>query len=110
MSNIIQYKASYGNHSIDYIDSLPSTAIPLRTCKGLKLAPNYWYDSELQRIIRRNSTKAYHPFRYLRGNDISLRLTDNHFIHIKLQELINSIEECFPSPEEIEDMFLINSI
>ena len=110
MSRIHQYVNPYDKHRIDFIQTLPPTATPLRTYKGDRLRHIYWYDSETNRIIKRNEKKATYPFRYYRTSEIVLQLDNYDVVHVKLEELLNSIEECFPSPEEIEDMLLINSI
>ena len=110
MSRIHQYINPYDKQKIDFIQTLPPTATPLRTYKGDRLRHIYWYDSETNRIIKRNGKKAPYPFRYYRSSEIVLQLMNNQTIHVEVQELLNSIEECFPSPEEIEDMLLINSI
>ena len=110
MSNIIQ--KYWGGRLIDFIDSLPESVIPLKYYKGRQLKELYWYDSEANRIIKRNGKYEPYPYRYYHMNttEVSLQFMIGKSTHIQLQELIDSIEECYPSPEEVEDMIIIKNL
>ena len=108
MSNIIQ--ESWGGVLRDFIDSLPESAIPLKHYEGRRLKPMYWYDSKLKRLIRRMGKYEPHPYAYYSKNsfEISLQFMSGKNTRAQTQDLIDSIEQSFPTPEEVEDMILIN--
>ena len=92
MSNIIQIKPFPTiKHTIDFLQYLPSTAKPITTYNGYKLAPMYWYDPAMNRIIRRAGKKAPYPYRCMRSSRISLLLMNTDRIQAEIDDVINSI-------------------
>ena len=87
MSKIHQYINPYDNHKIDFIQSLPPTAIPLRTYKNEPLRHIYWFDLQTNRIIKRNGKNAPYPFRYYRASEIVLQLMNNQTIRVEVSQL-----------------------
>ena len=110
MSNIIQ--KYWGGNLIDFIASLPKSANRLTNYKGRQLQEIYWYDTETNRIIKRNGKYEPYPYRYYHINttEVSLQFIKGKSTKVQYQELLDSIEECYPSPEEVEDMIIIKNL
>ena len=71
---------------IDFIDSLPPTAEPIKTYNNSELAPIYWYDTAAERIIKLDNGR----YRYIRSNNIKLLFNDFSTVNVKTQLFINS--------------------
>ena len=77
---------SADKRKIEFIDSLPESAIPIITYKDKPLAPIYWFDSEAKRLIKKDGR-----YRYIRSNKITLLFNNFKTEDNKTKDLISHL-------------------
>ena len=77
---------SNNKRKIEFIDSLPSTAIPITTYKNKPLAPIYYFDTLSQRLIKKDGR-----YRFIRSNKITLLFKNFKTEDIKTKDFISHL-------------------
>lgn len=74
----------------EFLDQLPMTAIPFNAYNGRRIRPRdtYFFDTAVDRIIRRTASGSDHPYCYMRIPSIELKFTSGPDVNVTLKSLV----------------------
>ena len=92
---VINAMTTQGN-TIEYLTSLPLSAVPIKEYKNIKLKRLFWFDPSCNRLIRLNDFNNHitkhsddeYKYRYIRSPDIALYYYDGNKERIQTNDLI----------------------
>ena len=104
-SENLRRRAPYTRRPFEFIDSLPSTAVPIEEYKGFKY-DRYWFDPVSQQLImltKNNRYKIVHPSKSKPGSMlVTLSTANGGSRTVGYQKLIRICNECTTSSDECE--------